>query len=409
MIRKSLTTAVLLVALATLAAPQATARPAFKQVAEVKSPTSLTWAPGSKREIYVTERRGRVRIIRRGKLLERPFLNIRRLIVSDWIEQGLLGIAFPPGYRKSGRFYVHYTARNGDIKIDEFKRNRKRPLTANPNSRRTVLRIPELKDGGGHNGGALAFMGRYLYISVGDGGDPGDEFNQAQDKESLRGKILKIDPRPDEFAGRTYTIPPSNPFVDAPGRDEVFAYGLRNPHSFSFYRDEASKLHLMIADVGQLRYEEINFVTYGEALGANFGWKIYEGLESYNCDPDLCPNGSVGAPPPIAPPGLTWPDVVYSHDDGCAVISGPAIRDPAMGALTGRFIAGDFCANDVTTWDPSSGSLLDRQPLGAYLPPGKGKHPALNGIGEDGWGRVYLFSNYGGVYRLLANKPGKKK
>ena len=393
-------------------APQAFAKPVFKKVAELRSPTSLTHAPGSKKVVYVTERRGLIRVIRGGKLLKRPFLDVRGRTATDWVEQGLLGLAFPPDYRKTGRFYIHSTVRNGNVRIEQFKRRKNKPLVANPNSRRTLLNIPELFEGAGHNGGTLRFMGRYLYASVGDGGNPGDVRNQAQDLTSLRGKILKVDPRQDRTNGIPYRVPPDNPFVDGPGNDAIFAYGLRNPHSFSFYRDSGRQLHMVIADVGQERYEEINFLPYSEALGANFGWKIYEGRERYDCEPEVCPNGAEaveGPAPPVAPGAFTWPDVVYSHDEGCAVISGPVIRDPAMGALTGRLITGDFCINRLFTWDPSGGSLDDRRPLKAFLPPGKGEHPTLNGMGEDGWGRVYLFSNTGGIYRLsLAKGKGRK-
>lgn len=379
--------------------PGAEAKPAFKKITEIRSPTSLTYAPGSKQIVYVTERRGRIRVIRRGKLLRKPFLDIRRRTVSDWVEQGLLGLAFPPDYRKTGRFYIHFTARNGEIRIEEFRRSRKKPLVANPKSRRTVLKIPEVVPNAGHNGGALRYLGRYLYISVGDGGNPGDVLNQAQDPTSLRGKILRIDPRPDRVKGRGYRVPAGNPFADGPGKDAIFAYGLRNPHTFNFYRGGSGNRYVLIADVGQERYEEINYLPWSEALGANFGWKIYEGLEPYNCGSELCPNGA--EPPADLPARLEWPDVVYSHDEGCAVISGPVIRDPDMGSLTGRFITGDFCINRLYTYDPDGGTLSDRRPLNAFLPPGKDEHPTLNGFGEDARGKLYLFSNTGGIYKMV--------
>jgi glucose/arabinose dehydrogenase len=386
--------------------------PAFRRVARVQSPTALTYAPGPKSIAFVTERRGLVRVLVRGRLLRRPFLDIRKRVRTDWVEQGLLGLAFPPDYRKTRRFYVFYTTLNGDIKIDEFKRSLRRPLLANPASQRTVLRIPELKDGGGHNGGAMRFLGPLLFITVGDGGNPGDEFNQAQDLESLRGKILRIDPRQDQFTGRSYGSPPGNPYLGGPGRDEIYAYGFRNPHALNFYRDQAGEPQVVVSDVGQLRYEEINNLPLSELPAANFGWKIYEGNEPYNCGPELCPGGAAPpvdpAPPVLPDPGLTWPDFVYPHTQGCAVIGGPVIRDPAMGDLTGRLIAGDFCVNRLLTFDPTGGLITDRRPLGIYLPPGRGKGANLNGFGEDGWGRVYLLSNFGGIYRLTPARQRRR-
>lgn len=392
------------------AAAAAAAKPGFQFVTKVQSPTALTYAPGRESVVFLTERRGLVRVILRGKLLKRPFLDIRSRVSSGWVEQGLLGIAFPPDHRETRRFYVSYTTLNGDIRIDEFKRSLARPLVASPGSQRTVLRIPKLNDKGHHNGGAMRFLGQLLFVTVGDGGDPGDLFNQAQDLESLRGKVLRIDPRADQYTGRTYRSPASNPFVNTPGRDEILAYGLRNPHAFSIYRDALGEPQVMLTDVGQLRYEEVNNLPLSELSEANFGWKMYEGLEPYNCGPELCPNGAEppppDAPPAAVPPGLTWPDFVYPHSEGCAVIGGPVIRDPALGQLTGRWIAGDFCANEVQTFNPAGGLLSDRRLFGAYLPPGRGRSASLNGFGEDAWGRVYLLTNQGGVFRLTLRQPG---
>jgi glucose/arabinose dehydrogenase len=389
--------------------PTVESKPVFRLAARVNSPTALTYAPGPKKVVFLTERRGLVRVLHEGKLLKRPFLDIRNRVSSKWIEQGLLGIAFPPDYLNTRRFYLFYTALNGDIRIDEFKRSPSRQLRANPASRRTVLRIPELKDGAGHNGGAMRFLHQMLFVTIGDGGNPGDEFNQAQDLTSLRGKILRIDPRPDPETGGGYRSPADNPFANGPGRDEIFAYGLRNPHALSIHRNALGEPHFIITDVGQRRYEEVNHVPLSRLSGANFGWKMYEGLEPYNCGPALCPNGDE-LPPPDAPPGtsppgtsppaLTWPVFVYPHSEGCAVIGGPVIRDPALGELTGRWIAGDFCVKGLHTFNPGSSLLTDRLPLGAFPPSGKGRSAAINGFGEDAWGRVYVFDNHGGVYRL---------
>jgi glucose/arabinose dehydrogenase len=386
------------------AAQMAAAKPVFQPVAKVRSPTALTYAPGQKGVVFVTERKGLVRVILRGKLLKRPFLDISKRVISDWVEQGLLGIAFPPDYRQTRRFYVFYTAVNGTVKIEEFRRSARQPLVANPASRRTILRIPVLDDRGNHNGGAMKFVGKTLFLTVGDGGDPGDAFNQAQNLGSLRGKILRINPRRDQRTGRGYRIQAGNPLIGKPGRDEILAYGLRNPHAFSIYRDASRSYHAVVTDVGQLRFEEVNNLPLGQLSGANFGWKMYEGMEPYNCGADLCPNGvgptPAGGLPEDLPPDLIWPDFVYPHTDGCAVIGGPVIRDPAMGELTGRLIIGDFCVNKIRTFDPAGASLSDRRPLGAYLPPGQGRSANLNGFGEDAWGRVYAFSNFGGIYRL---------
>jgi hypothetical protein len=370
---------------------------AFKSIARVDGPTSLTWAPGARQQVFVTERRGRVMVIRKGKLVKRPFLDIRKRVASDWVERGLLGLAFPRGYRHTGLFFVNYTDRRGDIRIDRYRRDPKRPLRALPGSRRTVLTVPEVATGGGHNGGQMRFLGRRLFISVGDGNNPGDAQNLAQDLESLRGKLLRIDPRPDPATGLRYSIPPSNPFVGIPGRDEIYAYGLRNPHSFSFDDSRGGALRLVLTDVGQGRFEEINYLPLEDARGANFGWKAYEGLSPYDCGPAECP---FGGPSTISGP-VHWPQLVYPHDEGCAVIGGPVMDDPAIPSLSGRLVFGDFCVNDIRTALPGPDTLSDRQSLGIYLPPGEGRFAALNGIGQDAWGRIYFLTNSDRVVRLV--------
>jgi glucose/arabinose dehydrogenase len=372
--------------------------PALQRIARVESPTYLTGQPGTKRAMYVIERLGRVRVIFHGRLLRRSFLNIRRRVKSEWIEQGLLAVAFPPDFPKTGLYYVQYTDRRGDIRIDEFRRNPRRPLTTIMASRRTVLRIPQIAEGGGHNGGQMRFLGRDLYIAIGDGNNPGDARNVSQNLESLRGKILRINPRADETNGRSYRIPAGNPFVGLPGRDEIFAYGLRNPHSFAFYTPPGGERHMVITDVGQGRYEEVNYLPFSEAAGANFGWKIYEGLSPYDCGPELCPNGG-----PAVPDGpLVSPQYVYSRDVGCAVIGGPVIADRALPALSGRLVWGDFCSGTLTTATPRTDSFTDVTPLGVSLPAGRAPRAPLNSIGEDGFGRLYFLSNNGGVFRLIA-------
>lgn len=376
----------------------------LKRVVKAVQPTAVTWAPGQPRLTYVLQRHGQIRIIRGGRFLPGNFLDISRRVKTTWIEQGLLGLAFPPDYAKSRRFYIHYVNLAGDIMIEEYRRSAKNPRVANPATRRVVLRIPQITATGNHNGGTMRFLGQELYIAVGDGNNPGDLHNIAQNLSSLRGKILRIDPRADEANGRTYRIPASNPLVGRPGRPEIFAWGFRNPHTFSFHKPAGGELHMLIADVGQARYEEINYVPYMTAWGGNFGWKLFEGLQPYDCGEE-CPNGS---PVGELPSNLVWPSLVYSHKVGCAVIGGPVVTDPSLPSLKDRIIYGDFCTNRLRSAAPAPWVTDDRG-LGFFMPPGKGKHPAMNGIGTDRWGRVYLFSNFGPIYRLSETKVTKQK
>jgi len=410
--RSGLSANLLAVAAALLASLPAGASgaPVLVPVARVQQPTVVTAAPGRPGLLFAAERRGRIRIIRKGEVTQGSFLDLTRLVTSTWLEQGLLGLTFDPGYRTSRRFYVDYVDQARNVVIAEYRTRRNNPYRADPASRRVLLVIPPVGDGYGHNGGMLRFQGGLLYISVGDGNNPGDAAGTAQNRESLRGKILRIDPRPGP-GKRAYRIPPGNPLAGVPGRDEILAWGLRNPHSFSFYRPPGMPVHMVISDVGQARFEEINYLPLSAVAGANFGWKFYEGMAAYSCGEPLCPNGGTAPPPPDGPDpaALTWPALVYSHDSGCAVIGGPVVRDPGLPSLRGRMIYGDFCSDTLRSAVPAVPAMTGNLPLAATLPTPKGESPALNGFGTDARGRVYPFSNRGPVYRLVEQPAGTKQ
>ncbi|MBK8294510.1 MAG: PQQ-dependent sugar dehydrogenase [Solirubrobacterales bacterium] len=371
----------------------------FNLIAKINQPTVVTSAPGIRKLVFATSRLGKIRIIKDGKLLPRPLLNIKSQVESGWIEQGLLGLAFPPDFKKTGRYYVQYTAKGGDNKIDEYQVNPKHPTSTILKTRRHVLRIPAVAHRGNHNGGPLEFHGNLLYISVGDGNNPGDYKNLAQNVNSLRGKILRIYPKQNETTGRTYQTPPTNPFVNKDGRDEIFAYGLRNPHSFDFYKPTGGETQMVITDVGQSRQEEINYLPARLAWGGNFGWHDFEGTLPFNCGQTDCP-GSLLTTAVTPKPGLRWPQLTYGHDSGCSIIGGPVVTDPKLPLIKDRIIYGDFCSNRTRTALPNPAWITDDKFLGTYMPPGKGHQPALNGFGEDQAHHVYAFSNFGGIYRL---------
>ncbi len=375
----------------------------FELVTKISEPTVVTAAPGFPKLLFAAARFGKVRIIKDGKLLPKPLLDIGSQVQTKWVEQGLLGLAFPPDFKKTGRYYIQYTAKNGDSKLDEYQVNPKDPTTTLRGTKRNVLRIPAVSSSGNHNGGALRFLGDLLYIAVGDGNDPGDGLNLAQNLDSLRGKILRINPKQDQTTGRTYQIPSSNPFVGKFGRDEVFAYGFRNPHSFNFYKPEGGETQMLISDVGQSRQEEINYRPFKLVWGGNFGWHDFEGTLPFNCGEEDCP-GSLTTSPITPKPGLIWPVLTYTHKQGCAVIAGPVVEDPALSLIRGRLIYGDFCANRTRTALPNPDWITDDKPLGTVTPPGKGEQPALNGFGVDLADHVYPFSDFGEIYKLVQVK-----
>jgi Glucose / Sorbosone dehydrogenase len=228
---------------------------ALKRIGNFAEPVYVTGAPDLSKLLFVVEREGRIQVLRNGRRLGRPFLDISGRVSVEG-ERGLLSAAFPPDYRESGRFYVYYTDNSGNIRIDEF--HRRSQTRAAFGSRRPVIEIPH-EENSNHNGGQAQFLGNFLYFGTGDGGSAGDPPNNAQNKNSLLGKLLRIDPRPSN--GRPYTVPADNPFVSKPGRDEIYSYGLRNPYRFSFDTTTAAQPRIAIADVGQNRYEELDYTT----------------------------------------------------------------------------------------------------------------------------------------------------
>jgi glucose/arabinose dehydrogenase len=356
---------------------------ALKKVGSFDSPTFLAAAPSFPRLLFVTEQEGRVEVMRGGRRLARPFLNIEGLVGYDGGERGLLSIAFPPGYRQSRRFYVYYTDNDGNIRVDEFRR--RSATRAARGSRRTVIVVPHPVNAN-HNGGQLQFLGRLLYLATGDGGSGGDPPNNAQNKESLLGKLLRIDPLPS--GGRPYSVPPGNPFVGRPGRDEIYSYGLRNPYRFSFDATTApGRPRIAIADVGQNRFEELDYATVGAASGANFGWDAFEGFAPYTEADGNTPD----------PGGTVKPIMAYGRgrDGGsCTIIGGYVSRDPRLPSLRGRYVYADLCSGQLRSLVPHTRRASRDRLLGLRV-------GTPSSFGEDGRGRLYVASLEGPVYRLL--------
>jgi glucose/arabinose dehydrogenase len=347
------------------------------KVGDFASPLYVTAPPGDNRRIFVVEQAGRIVVVRGGKRMAQPFLDIRSKVTAGG-EQGLLSMAFAPDYAQNGRFYVYYTERSGTEAIWEYRRAT--DDRADAGSARLVLRMADPEPN--HNGGLMLFgPDGLMYVGTGDGGGGDDQHGargNAQSLGSLLGKILRIDPR--KSGSRPYTVPSSNPFVGRAGaRPEIYAYGLRNPWRFSF--DPATG-DLAIADVGQDAVEEVDFVRKGRGRGANFGWRPWEG-RSRNFDEPA--------------PGEIFPVITHTHREGfCSITGGYVVRDRAVPALYGRYVYGDFCEGHIRAATLRAG----RRVSGKALPVPRVE--ALSSFGEDAAGRVYATSLNGAVYRFAA-------
>jgi len=349
-------------------------------VGSFDSPVYVTAPRGDTRRLFVVEQGGTIRVVRAGKRLAKPFLDVRSLVIAGG-EQGLLSMAFAPDYAKSRRFYVNYTDKGGLQRIVEYRRSASSADRAIASSARTVLRYDGVESN--HNGGLLVFgPDGLLYAGTGDGGGANDQHGargNAQDLGSLLGKLLRIDPR--ASGGRPYSVPASNPFVGRAGaRGEIYSYGLRNPWRFSFDRSTGD---LTIGDVGQNAVEEIDFARSGDARGANYGWRPLEGNKRLFDEPA---------------PGAVAPVIELQHGAGnCSVTGGYVVRDRGVAALTGRYVYGDFCRAQLRSAKLGPGSAT-----GDAAVPGVGEVQQLSSFGEDARGRVYALSLSGPVYRLAA-------
>jgi hypothetical protein len=333
--------------------------------------------------LFVVEQGGKIKVLTSGYTHPTPFLDLGvsglNLIDSSTAEEGLLGLAFHPDYPAVPYFFVHYVNVNSNVVIARYSVSAN-PNVANPASGVVLLTIPHPGQRN-HNGGQLQFgPDGYLYAAVGDGGGGGDPGNNAQNINNLLGKILRIDV--DENVGTPpyYGIPPSNPFAGAtPGADEIWAYGLRNPWRFSFDRATGD---LLIGDVGQGSWEEINFQPAASAGGENYGWRIMEGFNCYI-------NEGVGC----FHPTLTDPVLSYGHGLGdCSVTAGFRYRGMSP-SYVGEFIYGDFCTGRIWRATPGptpwpSELLLDSP----YF---------ISTFGEDVHGELYLADMFGGTIQRL--------
>ncbi len=340
-------------------------------------PVSLAVADSSN-NLYVLEQQGRIWQVRDNRRGETPFLDITSLVLSDASERGLLGLAFHPQYRANRRFFVDYTRiPDGATVIAEYTADVD-GRSAPSDTGRVLLVIPQPERN--HNGGQLQFgPDGYLYIGMGDGGGGGDQHGLSGNGQSLGtllGKILRIDVN---VPGK-YTPAQGNPFLNrSDAKPEIWAYGLRNPWRFSFDRATGD---LYIGDVGQGQYEEIDFQPASSAGGANYGWRIMEGMHCYQpaagCD-------ETGLAPPVAE---------YDHSSGCAVIGGYVYRGTAFPWLQGVYLYADFCSGTVWTLHRENNAWVNIKGLETHLP--------ITAFTQDAQGDLYLVEYGGGLFRLMS-------
>jgi glucose/arabinose dehydrogenase len=332
--------------------------------------------------LFIVLQRGQIVIYDGTQVLPTPFLDISSL-VSCCNERGLLGLAFHPRYAQNGFFFVYYTRPNGDIALARYSVSAANRDRADPSSSASVLIISHTEFAN-HNGGNLVFgPDGYLYLGPGDGGSGGDPNNHAQVLSQLLGKILRID-----VDTLPYRIPGSNPFRNnMNARPEIWAYGVRNPWRFTFDRETAD---LLIADVGQDTWEEVDFQPATSMGGENYGWRLMEGNHCYN-PPTNCQT-----------PSLVTPILEYSHQEGCSITGGYRYRGARYPLMRGIYFFGDYCSGTIWGATQQSNGTWTRQTLLTTSP-----KLAISTFGEDVNGELYVADLNGVVYHITT--PSRRR
>jgi hypothetical protein len=371
----------------------------------LSQPLFLAGPPGDGR-LFILEQPGRVRLVKNGRLLATPFVDVSDRVNFEATAQGLLGMAFHPNWGSNARFYLYYIGGqgSGEAVLSEFTAPAADADVADPATESVILTVQQFDVR--HNGGTIAF-GRdtYLYLGLGDGGGQSDPRENGQDANTLLGSMLRIDVGRSS-RGKAYAIPEDNPFANAHlGAPEVYAIGLREPWRWSFDRETGD---VYIADVGQARVEELSVVSFEGLRNANFGWDHREGSECFN-DPQSNPPGDQFTPLSECKSGTMVPIVEYKHVGayipeqdraGNSITGGYVYRGSCLPDIRGTYFYGDFASNFVRTlvWDGESATNQNdiTESLGTPI-------RALASFGEDGFGELYVVDHEGGtVYRVVA-------
>ena len=346
-------------------------------------------APGDPDRLYVVEQHtGRIEILNpnTGQIITTAFLNIPDADLAGGNEQGLLGLAFHPDYATNGKFYVNLTNADGDTEIWEYTRSTSNPDVADASSARLILTFDQPYTN--HNGGWMDFgPDGYLYIASGDGGSGGDPQGNAQNINSLLGKMLRIDVDGDDFPSdptRNYRIPEDNPFVGQAGADEIWMLGLRNPWRSSFDSETGD---FWIADVGQGAREEVNYVPFGSGRGYNFGWDIREG--------DIAYEG--GDTTGLRDPLLVTPRGSGPYN-GNSITGGYVYHGP--GGAQSLYVFGDFITGNLWTVQQVDGEAVDFINRNAQLVVDSGSINLIASFAQDGRGNLYVVGLDGEIHRL---------
>ena len=365
-----------------------------------KKPVFVISYPTDASILYVVEQAGKVIVLDSGQKKSKPFFNINKRVVNPFRpgdERGLLGFAFHPDYENNKKFYINYIDNDGHTIVSEFIAQSK--YKADHNSERILLRIEQPY--GNHNGGHIEFGNDgYLYIAIGDGGAAGDPLDSGQDLTSLFGKVIRID-----INGSPYSIPKSNPFYGIKNaREEIWAWGLRNVWRFSFDKKTGD---IYYGDVGQNKWEEVNFEPASSSGGNNYGWRHMEASYCFepkeNCKRD----------------GMVLPIIEYPNDayhpafalgrknqldvEGCSVTGGYVYRGKKLKGFEGVYFFGDYCSGNIWSFKVKDGKAAEFKNRTDEINIADGEFTNyISSFGQDADGEIYIVDYNGAVYKIIA-------
>ncbi len=375
---------------------------AVLKIADVPTKSLYITQPNDEKSLlFVLNQKGKIFILKDEKLLKKPFLDITDRVhgsLTPGSEEGLLGLAFHPNYSENGYFYISYVNKEDTSIVSRFSVSSNIEI-ADKASEKVLLKVEQPFEN--HNGGHLAFSPKdgMLYIGLGDGGKNNDPYNNSQNLNTLLGSILRIN----VDSGDPYSIPVDNPFYGQKNKKgEIFCYGLRNPWRFSFDRLTND---LIIGDVGQNKWEEVNWNTWNEAKGANYGWKIMEGNHCFDTE-EFCDTSGLIMPIHEYPNNAAYIHILMGMDEsettGCSVTGGYVFRGNIESSFYGAYIFGDYCTGRIWAFNKKGNRRSNFKNIRKELKKSSNDLPLIiSSFGEDSSGKLYVVDYSGSIFKLV--------
>ena len=365
-----------------------------------KKPVFVISYPTDASILYVVEQAGKIIVLDSGQKKREPFFNINKRVVNPFRpgdERGLLGFAFHPDYENNKKFYINYIDNDGHTIVSEFIAQSK--YKADHNSERVLLKLEQPY--GNHNGGHIEFgKDGYLYIAIGDGGAAGDPLDSGQDLTSLFGKVIRID-----INGSPYSIPKSNPFYGIKNaREEIWAWGLRNVWRFSFDKKTGD---IYYGDVGQNKWEEVNFEPASSSGGNNYGWRQMEASYCFepkeNCKRDGMVLPIIEYPNDAYHPAFALGRKNQLNVEGCSVTGGYVYRGKKLKGFEGVYFFGDYCSGNIWSFKVKDGKAAEFKNRTDEINIADGEFTNyISSFGQDADGEIYIVDYNGAVYKIIA-------